>query len=153
MRSAALPFPAAAGAPRRTGTVRRLSSALLCLLPLATGCAPLAPVPFELLDTHQQVFHGRFYPADQRIDASIDGKQYSGFYIIASGTAMSQGLWPRRGFPAETVTTFSSNSARATLSSVDGERLSCEFLFDGDRALGECKGADNRNYQLLTRQH
>jgi hypothetical protein len=116
-----------------------------------SGCAPLPPVPFDLVDK-DQVSHGSFFPADRRLEVLIGDKHFEGFYIVASGTVLSQGWWPRRGFPNDTTTTFSSNSARATLSAGDDERLSCEFLLEGARAIGECRSTSGKSYQLVTQR-
>ncbi len=125
-----------------------LHPATLGLLLLA-GCAPMQPIPFQLLE-RGQTYQGTFQPGERRLDAQIGDKHYSGFYILESGTAYSQGWWPRRGFPSDTVTTYTTNSARATLTAPDGDRLFCEFVFEGSRALGECKSLDGKAYRLLS---
>lgn len=115
---------------------------------LLGGCAPLPPVPFELLGDGQ-VCHGAFFPSGQRLEATIGGRRFEGFYIVSAGTASSHGWWPYRRLPNDVTTTYSTNSARAMLTSPDGERLSCEFLIEDRRALGECKSTSGKSYQLV----
>lgn len=118
---------------------------------LLVGCAPLAPVPFELLGDNQ-AFHGAFFPSGQRLEATIGGRRFQGFYIVAAGIASSHSWGPYRRMPNDVTTTYSTNSARAMLSSPDGERLSCEFLIEDRRALGECKSTSGQSYQLIADQ-
>jgi hypothetical protein len=123
-------------------------SASLCVVALVAGCATLQPVPFQLVDSTSAVQKGMIFPDRQSIEVTIDGQQYKGFYLVAAGAAYSEtfGGW-RRG-PNQSVTTYSSNSARAHLSSDKGQRLNCEFLFEGRQAIGECKTPAGVTYQL-----
>lgn len=115
------------------------------------ACSPLPPLPFELIDDGK-VFQGAFFPSEERLEATIGDKKFQGFYIVASGIATTQGTWPARRLPSSTTTTYSSNAARAMLTSQQGDRLSCEFLLEGRRAIGECKAADGRVYQLVAQE-
>jgi hypothetical protein len=126
----------------------RRNGLLVLFAAILAGCAPLPPVPFELVDRNQ-TWQGTFYPSEQRLEAVVSGKTYRGFYIIASGTAYAQPMWPRRLFPNDTIVTFTSNAARATMSADDGERLFCEFNIEGGRAVGECKSPGGQSYQLV----
>ncbi|MBI4985649.1 MAG: hypothetical protein HZC24_10010 [Rhodocyclales bacterium] len=121
----------------------------LSLLLLAGGCAAPQPVPFQLVDAASKVYRGTLFPDGQRVEVIIDGQVFSGFYIVASGAAVSQTPAGRRPFPRDTVTTFSSNSARAQLKAGDGRRLGCEFLFESRRALGECRTPGGAVFQLI----
>jgi hypothetical protein len=122
--------------------------ASLCVVALVAGCAAPQPVPFQLIDSASAVQRGTIFPDRQQIEMTIDGQQYRGFYLVATGTGYSEsyGGW-RRG-PTQSVTTYSSNSARAHLVSDKGQRLSCEFLLDGMQAIGECKTPAGVVYQL-----
>lgn len=120
----------------------------LSALILAAGCAASMPVPFQLVDPASVVQRGTLYPDSERIEVTLDGQVYSGFFIIASGSAVSHATSGRRFFPSDTFTTFSSNSARALLTASDGKRLSCEFLLESKRALGECRTPAGVVYQL-----
>lgn len=114
------------------------------------GCAPLSPIPFELVD-RGQVYQGTLSRSDRRIEVDIGGKHFQGYYLLASGTAhFHQGGWWRRPFPNEITTSFVSNSARATLVASDGERLVCEFIVEDSSAIGECKSTKGQTYQLVT---
>ena len=130
--------------------VRPLSRRAIVVVAAAMfgGCSPLPPLPFELIDDGK-AYQGAFFPSEERLEASIGDKKYQGFYIVASGVATTQSAWPARRLPSSTTTTYSSNAARAMLTSQQGDRLSCEFLIEGRKAIGECKSADGRVYQLV----
>jgi hypothetical protein len=113
------------------------------------GCSTPQPLPFQLIDSESKVLQGTIFPASQRIEAIIDGQLYKGFYIVANGVARSETFGGWRSFPRDTVTTFSSNSARAQLISDKGQRLSCEFLLESNRAIGECRSPAGMKFQLV----
>ena len=116
---------------------------------IAGGCATPLPVPFQLIDSESRTQWGTIFPDSQRIAVTIDGHVFSGFYIVASGEAVSQTLSGRRFLPNDTITTFSSNSARAHLTSDNGQQLSCGFLFESRRAIGECRSPSGAVFQLI----
>jgi len=113
------------------------------------GCAPWPPIPFDLIE-RGQVYHGTMWPSDRRVSVDIGGKQFQGYYLVATGTAYFQGGWHRRPYPYDMRTNFVSNSARATMVAADGERLSCEFIVEDASAIGECRSTNGQNYQLVT---
>lgn len=118
----------------------------LCVAALVTGCAASQPVPFQLIDPASAVQKGTIFPARQRIEVTIDGQRYKGFYLMANGSAYSESLG---GLHArQSMTTYFSNTARAQLTSEKGQHLSCEFLFEGRRAIGACKTPAGVEYQL-----
>ena len=119
----------------------------LSVLILAVGCATPQPVPFQLLDSSNIIQRGTIIPDGQRIEVVIDGQLYKGFYILGSQVAFSETLGGRLT-PLDTVTTTTSNTARAHLASANGQQLNCEFLFEGKRAIGECKSPEGKVYQL-----
>lgn len=121
----------------------------LFVVALATGCATPKPVPFQLVDSESRVQKGMLFPGRQLIEAMVDGQLYKGFYIFASGEAYSETFGGWRSFPRDTQTTYSSNSARAQLISDKGQRLSCEFLFESRRAIGECRSPSGTVFQLI----
>lgn len=123
-------------------------STVVFTLTLFAGCAAPQPVPFQLVDASSKVQKGRLFPNEQRIEAEIDGQLYKGFYIAASGVAHSQTFGGASPFSRNTVATYSSNSVRAQMVSDKGQRLSCEFLFDSRRAIGECRSPAGLVYQL-----
>lgn len=96
------------------------------------------------------VHKGWFHPEMHTMEVDIGDTHYQGHYIIATSTAVFQGLWLRRGFPNDTVTTINSNSAKAVMNSPDGKHLFCDFLFEARRVLGECKSAANLTYRLVS---
>lgn len=124
-------------------------SACVCVLVLAGGCAAPLPVPFQLVDAASKVQRGAIFPDSQRIEVTVDGHVFNGFYIVASGSAVSHALTGRRLFPNDTLTTFSSNSARAHLTADNGQRLSCEFLLESRLAIGECRSPAGAVFQLI----
>lgn len=119
------------------------------MLVLAGGCAAPLPVPFQLVDAASRVQRGTLFPDSQRISVTVDGQVFNGFYIVASGAAVSQNLGGRRFFPGDMLTTFSSNSARAHLTADNGQSLSCEFLIESRRAIGECRSPAGAVFQLV----
>lgn len=140
-----------------------LSLAATTLLAL-TGCAtPPQPLPFDLVGKGNNVHRGLFKPADGSIEVRIGHKVYSGFYLTSISTAHSTtigvgyGSYGRYGyggygaFPAETWTTVSNNSGKAYLQSADGDKLNCDFIYEGRRLLGECRSLDNDGvtYQMV----
>jgi hypothetical protein len=126
----------------------KVITACVCVVALAAGCATPRPVPFQLIDSASAVQKGTIFPDRQRIEVTIDGQQYKGFYLVATGTGYSESFGSWRHGPIQSVTTYSSNAVRAHLSSEKGQRLSCEFLFEERRAIGECKTPAGVTYQL-----
>ena len=124
-------------------------TACIFVLVLAVGCATPQPVPFQLVDSESRIQKGTIFPDRQRIEVLVDGQLYRGFYIVATGAARSETFGGWRSFPRDTVTTYSSNSARAQLTSDKGQRLSCEFLFESRRAIGECRSPAGAVFQLI----
>ncbi len=114
---------------------------------VATGCAS-HPVPFQLVDASSKVQKGTIFPDGQRIEITLDGHLFSGYYIFASGAAISQGNYGRHFFPGDTITNYYSNSARAHLTSDNEKHLNCEFLFEGRRAIGQCSTPSGATFQL-----
>ena len=131
-----------------TKVLRTLLASLLVIL-IAGGCAAPLPMPFQLVDSASRVQRGTIFPDSQRIEVTVDEHLFTGFYIVANGAAVSHSLGGRRFFPSDTVTTFSLNSARAQLTADNGQRLSCEFLFESRRALGECRSPAGAVFQLI----
>lgn len=123
--------------------------ACVCMLVLAGGCATPQPVPFQLVDSGSKVQRGVLFPDSRRIEVTVDGHVFNGFYIVASGAAVSHIMGGRWLFPGDAVTTFSSNSARAHLTADNGQHLSCEFLLESRRALGECRSPAGAVFQLI----
>lgn len=123
---------------------------LVPLLAILAGCAAPAPIPFQLIED-QRTHHGTFKPGDASIDILIGDKPFHGFYIVAAGTTVSTVETPfaRRFRSYQTITTSTSNSARALLTSPDGERITCAFLFQDKRAVGDCKSSKGKVYQFL----
>lgn len=126
----------------------RTMIALISVLILATGCATPQPVPFQLIDSESRIQKGTIFPDTQRIEVMVEGQLYKGFYIVATGMAHSETFGGFRSYPRETITTYSSNSARAHLISDKGQRLGCDFLFEGKRAIGECRSPAGTVFQL-----
>jgi hypothetical protein len=121
--------------------------ACIAAIVLAAGCAS-QPIPIQLIDSESGINKGTIYPDGQRIEAKIDGQFYKGFYIVAAQVAYSETFGGWRSGPRDTVTTASSNSGRAHLTSDKGQQLSCEFLFESQRAIGECRSPTGKTFQL-----
>lgn len=119
------------------------------VLALVAGCATPQPVPFHLIDSESRIQKGTIFTDSQRLEVMIEGQLYKGFYIFANGAAHSETFGGWRSYPRETVTTYSSNSVRAQLATDNGQRLSCEFLFESRRAIGECRSPAGTVFQLV----
>lgn len=125
-----------------------MPAALGCLA--LAGCAAPAPVPFQLLDSQAHVYRGNFLPGPQTLSVDIGNRHYRGFYLVETGLATTTQTWPAwRGFPRDSTTIINSNAARAYLKAEDGAQLSCQFLFEGSRALGDCVSPGGEKYQLV----
>jgi hypothetical protein len=131
-----------------TKSPKTLITSLSALVILA-GCAASLPIPFQLVDSQSKVQKGTIYTDTQRIEVTVDGHVYKGFYIVASSTALSQSTSIQRYYPRNTITTFTSNNARSHLTADNGQRLSCEFLLEFRRALGECRSPAGAEFQLV----
>lgn len=132
---------------------------------LAACATPPPPRPFSLIDKSNVVHRGVFKPADGSMEVRINNKVYTGFYVTSTSTAHSTevgfgafGGFGRRGygafgaFPSETYTVVSNNSGKAYLQSADGDRLNCDFMFEGPRLLGECRSPQGTVYQMVANQ-
>jgi hypothetical protein len=128
-----------------------LKTLMVCLVVASGigGCVAPTPVPFQLVDSESKVQWGTLFPDSQRIEVTVDGHLFNGFYIVAGGEAVSQTTTGRRFYPGNTVTTYSSNSVRAHLTADNGQQLSCEFLFELRHAIGECRSASGAIFQLI----
>ncbi|NNM51815.1 MAG: hypothetical protein HKM02_06270 [Pseudomonadales bacterium] len=127
--------------------------ALSCLsgILILSGCA-ITPIPFALYGKDNATGSGTMDPRHGTIQATIDGRDYHGFYIVSHGTAVtSSPPDPFFGFPPimNSMVDVSMNSARAAMSSDDGSRISCQFLFQGHRALGDCQTPSGKHYQMV----
>lgn len=133
------------------------------MLAMLGGCATtVQPLPFQLVDPGNQAHSGTFNPNDQSIAVTVGKRTYTGFYVLASSTAQStsfgfgfgmatRGAYGAYGFPSERWTTINGNNGRAALQSQDGERLNCEFMFEGRRLVGECRSPQGAVYQMVAR--
>lgn len=128
--------------------IRFLATVSACTLALA-GCAAPQPLPFRLIDPAAKVHRGTLFPDGQRIEVAVDGLKYGGFYIVATSVGISHPMMIGPYFAPDTVTTYTSNQARAHLTAEGGPPLNCEFLFDGPRAVGECRTPAGVAYQFV----
>lgn len=141
----------------------KLSVPLLALL-LVACATPSQPLPFDLVGKGAVAHRGLFKPADGSIEVRIGSRVYTGFYVTSVSTARSTsvgfgvgyGGWGRYGYggmPSETWTTVSNNSGKAFLQSADGDKLHCDFMYEGRRLLGECRSPDSGAvYQMVANQ-
>ncbi len=126
------------------------SITLLAMTVGLAGCASAPPVPFSLVDESNNRHVGTFFQDSERVTAQVAGKTFHGYYMVASGSVTTTSVWPRwLGGTGDSYATTRSNSARAYLSADDGEKLSCEFLFEPPRSLGVCKSSKGGIYQLV----
>jgi hypothetical protein len=135
---------------------------------LLAACATTPqPLPFDLVGKGSTVHRGLFKPADGSIDVRINNKVYTGFYVTSVSTARSTNMgfgvgyggYGRYGYgmygayPSETWTTVSNNTGKAYLQSADGDKLNCDFMYEGRRLLGECRSPDTGAvYQMVANQ-
>jgi hypothetical protein len=115
------------------------------------ACAAPAAKPFQMIDDHSVVYHGTYGGNDQHIEITIGDKSFHGFYIVGGGTSQSTatGFGLYRPLLFNNFSTFTTNQARAHMSSAEGEHISCELLFDVRRAAGECKSSGGENFQFV----
>ncbi|MES2208252.1 MAG: hypothetical protein V4525_15825 [Pseudomonadota bacterium] len=115
------------------------------------GCASLPPVLFQLIDDHSNTYAGFYDSNDRHISVAINKKQFNGFYIVSRGTTAGTALvgYGRRIHAVDTFSEVTSNSAKAYMSAVDGEKITCDFLFEGRQAVGECKSSFGKQYQFV----
>jgi hypothetical protein len=128
--------------------VQKYLTTILFLTTVIWGCSAPLPVPFQLVDSSNKVQFGTLFPDTQQIQVMVNGHLFNGFFIVAGGGAVSQTLSGRRYLPSESVTTYSSNSARAHLTADNGQQLNCEFLYELRRAIGECRSPAGVVFQL-----
>lgn len=136
------------------------------LLPAAcsawlVGCAttPPQPLPFELVGKGNAQYQGQFNPADRSIDVTIGKKLYTGFYVTSVTTSRSTDMgypgfrpygYGMGGWPRDIWTTTSNNTGKAYLKAADGDSLTCDFMFEGARLLGECQSVQgDTKYQMV----
>ncbi len=149
--------------PRIDHLLAPLTAALLLS---ACATTPPQPLPFDLVDKSNIAHRGLFKQADSSIEVRIADKVYTGFYVISSSTARSTdfgfgvgfGGYGRYGYggygayPTERWTVISNNNGRAHMQNADGDRLNCEFLFEGRRLVGECRSPQGAVYQMVANQ-
>ena len=123
-------------------------AACFSVIGVVSGCVSLPPVPFQLVDSESKIQRGTIFQDGQRIEVTIDGQLFTGFYLFASGAAISQSMSGRHFYPGDIVTNYYSNSARAHLTSDNGQQLNCEFLFESKRAIGQCRTPAGVVFQL-----
>jgi len=121
---------------------------IIFLLDLVVGCVASPPMPLQLVDSASRMYSGTLNPDSQKLEVTIDGHLFRGVFIVGSGSAVSETLSGRRYLPGETVTYYTSNSARAHLTSDNGKQLNCEFLYEVSHAIGECKSPSGAVFQL-----
>ena len=136
---------------------------------LLSACATTPqPLPFDLVGKGNTVHRGLFKPADSSVEVRINNKVYTGFYVTSVSTARSStigfgvgyGSYGRYGgygmagaYPSETWTTVSNNTGKVYLQSADGDKLNCDFMYQGRRLLGECRSPDNGTvYQMVANE-
>jgi len=113
------------------------------------GCAT-SPILFQLIDDHSNTYAGSYDPKDRSMDVTINKKAFHGFYIVSHGTAVgTSNVFGRRFHTVDTFSDVTSNSAKAYMSATDGEKITCDFLFEDRRAVGECKSSFGNIYQLV----
>ncbi len=129
---------------------RALKYSLIIACSLGLAACAATPLPFKLYDAQQQVWPGQLNPHDGSIIAHIEGKDYRGFYLVAHGTAVSSTPLSLFADPPmmQTVSQIDMNTARASLSAGDGSRLTCSFLFQGRKILGNCHDSQGHTYDL-----
>ena len=134
---------------------------------LLAGCATTPqPMPFDLVGKGNTVYRGLFKPADSSVDVRINNKVYTGFYVTSVTTARSSSIgvgvgyggygrysgYGMYGAPSETWTTINNNTGKAYLQSADGDKLNCDFMYQGRRLLGECRSESGATYQMVANE-
>ena len=123
----------------------RLGVPLLTLVLTACGGSAM------LIDQGGKQYAGKFDAISKTIEVNIDGKLYSGFYIVNSGYAVGSmqtfGAKPMYGTSQSFV---SGNSGNAIIRSTDGDAITCDFNYQGMRAIGVCvRPSTGVTYQFM----
>jgi len=124
--------------------MRLLAIALTLILTACGGSA-------MLIDQGGKQYSGKFDAISKTLEVTIDGKLYSGFYIVNSGYAFSSsqtfGVKPTYGTSQVMV---GGTSGNAIIRSVDGDAITCDFNYQGLRAIGVClRPSTGTTYQLM----
>ncbi len=121
---------------------------VLPLLLLAlVGCGGTA----MLIDKNGKQSMGKFDAFAKTLEMNIDGKLYSGFYIVNSAYSYgsAQAFSGTKSAYATSSGYVSGNTGRAILRSADGDTLTCEFNYQGMKGIGECVRSDGERYQMM----
>jgi len=113
----------------------------LTLLSLA-GCAG----NLKLLEDGKS-HAGTWNAASKTLEATIDGKHYSGSFSQNASVGFGTGV---SGTKFSTGTAVASNgSGQAILTSDDGKIIQCVFQAALGRGQGQCEGMDGRRFVLV----
>lgn len=96
---------------------------------------------------------GTWSSATGRIDATIDGEQFSGSYFdppnIGIGIGGWGGSWGGGGACVGVSTATGGGGGHAVLRSARGQVIECFFATSFGRGQGECRGMDGRRFVLV----
>lgn len=128
--------------------MRTALSAIALLLVLA-GCGGQA----FLIDRAGTQHGGKFDTMTRTLEVNVGGKLYSGHYITNQSVTpvYTTGMVGTRMVGANTLAVTPGNAGRALLRASDGSTIECEFSYQGNAAIGTCRGNDGATYQLTTR--
>ena len=104
-----------------------------------------------LIDQGGKQYTGKFDAISKTLDVDVEGKLYSGFYITNSGyafgTSQTFGARPMYGNSQMMV---GGTSGNAMIRSVDGDSITCDFNYQGMRAIGVCvRPSTGATYQFM----
>ena len=120
---------------------------------VVAGCAVTSgtPLRFELIDDQARVHVGTYDTASRNMQIAVGDLLYGGFYVVDSSSVTTHTFpgFYRRTLPLETRGEVTSNHARAHLRSAAGDHISCEFTFDGERAVGACRNPAGKLFQFV----
>lgn len=109
---------------------------------LLTGCAG----NLRLLEDGKS-HAGSWNAATKTIEATIDGRKYSGTFSQNAAVGFGTGV---SGTKFATGTAVSSNGAgQAVMTSEDGKVIQCVFQAALGRGQGQCEGLDGRRFVLV----
>lgn len=124
--------------------MRLLAIALTLILTACGGSA-------MLIDQGGKQYAGKFDAISKTLEVTIDGKLYSGFYIVNSGYAVgSSQTFGARPTYGTTQFMVGGTSGNAMIRSIDGDAITCDFNYQGMRAIGVCvRPSSGSTYQLM----
>ncbi len=119
---------------------------ILALTWLVAGCM----TQVALVDPSGKSSQFQLNPVDRTVAGAIDGKRYSGTYVLNQSTWHPVFTDSRDRSHQPTAWTSSGSSGQALLFATDGTNLHCDFAYQGLTVLGRCQASSGVPYVLTS---